>query len=147
MRWEGERLLWRRLHRPYHDLALKWRILSARNASMLSIIRRLFWSKVFSRFGKDQTLDNTPRWQRSPSGTTLIDQCLAFILIKLRILLTNLRTFCKYFLLFKIFYFSVSNFCFISNTHLLLNITIKLNEKMRKITRNILVISYIFIMI
>jgi hypothetical protein len=40
---------------------------------------------------------------------------------------------------FKVSRFSVLNFCFVSNTPVSLNIVIKLNQKMRKRTKGILV--------
>jgi hypothetical protein len=43
---------------------------------------------------------------------------------------------------FKVSRFSVLNFCFVSNTPVSLNIVIKLNQKMRKRTKGILVILH-----
>lgn len=81
---EMRRLLWRRPHRPYHDLTLKWRILSAGKASMLycvSFIRRLFWSKVSSEFGEIRY--HIILKDDKDQGPHSFDQCLSFILIKL----------------------------------------------------------------
>jgi hypothetical protein len=65
------------------------------------------------------------------------------------LILRNLRAFCKHFPLFKISHFGILNFFFFFNFKypLLLNITVKLNKKIRKITKGILVISHIFIKI
>jgi hypothetical protein len=57
----------------------------------------------------------------------------------------NFRDFCRYSLMFKNFYFGVSNFCFVSSTLLPLNIAVNLNEKMIKMTKGILVILHIFV--
>jgi hypothetical protein len=44
---------------------------------------------------------------------------------------------------FKVSHFGVSNFCFVSNTLIPLNIAVKLNRKIKKIiTKGILVISH-----